>query len=505
MTVSVLGLAALIGLLAYFNGRDQRTWHTGTAITLNAVVAAIATVTKSSLVFVISSCLGQAMWNWYAMPRQGSRRSSRHGRPLKDMQDLDEASRGTYGSLLLLVKLRSINLATLGAILTILSFGFDFFAQQILGSDYRNVDGAVGMGAGTVPRAEMYDGYLPQQRSLEKCIYGLPSGVALIHGADTASDPPIFQVNVTTYTSNPSDIYNDPSTNYLTNFQMIGATQQTITSEDPTPNDQSFKSPQLRNVHAYDCALWWCLQCFSVSVDFGHQATTNETHSTMSWTSKNVPSAPDTPNAYALIPFTSIPSSFNIAPRTTYGVTWAAVNGAQHWLFQSLGGSIGAETTVSYVYEDATGRALPNDLLTGAWVNAENPFAWIQGVALSISNMIRAARPAPAEAPGGDKAFYTGRAAFQTVYWSVRWGWIAYPAAMVVGGLVYFLLTLLETRRLDVMAWKSNPLALLFSGVDGGKRIDGVEGAMDQKGGLKKRVGGVKVMLGRQGGRWCFR
>lgn len=108
ITVSVLGLAALIGLLAYFNGRDQRAWHTGTAITLNAVVAAIATVTKSSLVFVISSCLGQAMWNWYAMPRKGSRRSSRHGRALKDMQDLDEASRGTYGSVLLLMRLRNM-------------------------------------------------------------------------------------------------------------------------------------------------------------------------------------------------------------------------------------------------------------------------------------------------------------------------------------------------------------------------------------------------------------
>lgn len=223
----------------------------------------------------------------------------------------------------------------------------------------------------------------------------------------------------------------------------------------------------------------------------------------MSWTpQKNRPSLID---AQAPIPFTSIPASFNIAPRTTYGVTSATVSGAQSWLSQSLGGSIGAFTTEGFVYQDANGQALTNDLLTGAWTNAANPFAWIQGVALSISNMLRADRPAPAEAPGGDKSFYAGKASFETVYWSVRWGWIAYPAAMVMGGLVYLVLTLLETRRLEVRAWKSNPLALLFTGMDDGRRIDGVQGAMDRKGGLERRVGGLRVQLGREAGRWWFR
>lgn len=47
----------------------------------------------------------------------------------------------------------------------------------------------------------------------------------------------------------------------------------------------------------------------------------------------------------------------------------------------------------------------------------------------------------------------------------VNWGWIALPGGLLLGTLVFFILTVIKTRSRQAMVWKSSILAVLFSGL----------------------------------------
>ncbi|KAK3358195.1 hypothetical protein B0T25DRAFT_580111 [Lasiosphaeria hispida] len=61
-------------------------------ISLNAIVATLSIVSKSSLIFSVSAALGQLKWDWYEKEPRG----------LQDLETFDEASRGPLGATKLL-------------------------------------------------------------------------------------------------------------------------------------------------------------------------------------------------------------------------------------------------------------------------------------------------------------------------------------------------------------------------------------------------------------------
>lgn len=87
-------LIALIILLRYYDRRPAPKWSND--LSLNTVVAIIATVCRALTVIPVSEGLSQLKWNSFA----------RTQRPLEDLYTFDQASRGPFGSLALLVKLR---------------------------------------------------------------------------------------------------------------------------------------------------------------------------------------------------------------------------------------------------------------------------------------------------------------------------------------------------------------------------------------------------------------
>ncbi|CAN8099720.1 unnamed protein product [Discula destructiva] len=78
-----------------------------------------------ALTMPIAEGIGQFKWLWFSRPRE-----------LADIEHLDKASRGAWGSFLLLLsrvpRLNSIWLANLGAIITIAALAVDPFSQQII-------------------------------------------------------------------------------------------------------------------------------------------------------------------------------------------------------------------------------------------------------------------------------------------------------------------------------------------------------------------------------------
>ncbi|CVL12577.1 uncharacterized protein FPRN_15129 [Fusarium proliferatum] len=85
-------LVLLVVLLKTHDKKPAPEWF----VSLNAVVAAIATICRASMVIPVSEGLSQLKWNAFA----------RSQRPLDDLKTFDQASRGPFGSLLLLSKTR---------------------------------------------------------------------------------------------------------------------------------------------------------------------------------------------------------------------------------------------------------------------------------------------------------------------------------------------------------------------------------------------------------------
>ena len=77
---------------------------------------------SAALILPISEAIGQLKWTWF------------HGKKSRDAFDFeifDKASRGAWGSFMLLCRTKGKSLAALGALLTILLLAIDTFFQQV--------------------------------------------------------------------------------------------------------------------------------------------------------------------------------------------------------------------------------------------------------------------------------------------------------------------------------------------------------------------------------------
>ena len=91
MFTSVAALAAIIGVLSHFDGHALPDWPR--TITLNTLIALLTAIANASMVAPLSSGLSQLKWLHF----HGRRRR------LTDIELFDDASRGVYGSIRLLI------------------------------------------------------------------------------------------------------------------------------------------------------------------------------------------------------------------------------------------------------------------------------------------------------------------------------------------------------------------------------------------------------------------
>lgn len=166
--VSIAGLVALVAVLAHFNHKDSQ--ELGYGVTLNALVAAMSTVIRTSTMVSIAEVLGQAKWLWFGDARQ------RQVRRLADLEVFDKATRGSWGSLLLLWRIKGLyvllphmckllitdvrnlrHLAAIGAILSIASLPFGTFTQQALTTVYHQAP--LSRNGSGIVRSEFFDSW----------------------------------------------------------------------------------------------------------------------------------------------------------------------------------------------------------------------------------------------------------------------------------------------------------------------------------------------------------
>jgi hypothetical protein len=94
LVVALGAVAAIIGVVAQYNGRALPDWPHD--ITLNALIALLATFANATISVCLSSGISQAKWI----------RFKKSIAPLSDMESFDDASRGSWGSMKLLVTAR---------------------------------------------------------------------------------------------------------------------------------------------------------------------------------------------------------------------------------------------------------------------------------------------------------------------------------------------------------------------------------------------------------------
>lgn len=103
------------------NGQPLPQWPFG--VSINSLLSVYALVLKASTAIILTSCIGQLQWKWFASKP----------RPLYDVVRFDQATRDASGALKLMWR-QGIRqpLTTLGCAITILAFAIDPFMQQLL-------------------------------------------------------------------------------------------------------------------------------------------------------------------------------------------------------------------------------------------------------------------------------------------------------------------------------------------------------------------------------------
>ncbi|CRL20966.1 Protein of unknown function DUF3176 [Penicillium camemberti] len=130
---SILALGLLVGvgiIFWYMDNQPLSAWRA--VISLNATVSILTTACTTALMYGVSAFIGQSKWlHFKDRPRK-----------LTDLETFDEASRGAWGSIMLLITLLTTvtwNIATIGAVITILRLTFSSFAQQVVLIKQRDV------------------------------------------------------------------------------------------------------------------------------------------------------------------------------------------------------------------------------------------------------------------------------------------------------------------------------------------------------------------------------
>lgn len=517
-------IAGIAGVLAYFDGRAIPDWPLN--ITLSALIALLATIANANLAAPIQSSLSQLKWIRFKTARA----------PLADMETYDEASRGTWGAIKLLVTLRGGFFGSFGAVLSIVALAIGPFSQQI--ASYRShvttsIEGA------SVPRALNYTGALHGRSSSNGFVPILPMKSAVYNGLFAENGNPDGALPVTCSTGNCTF---DPfetlamcysctdMTSLMTRYcetgtpadgntsacgwQLPGGRAYLNKSSDVFSMTPYFPSAygdmpyttimqlifmgtesqavaNVLNPWALQCSLSACIQTMNTTVTNG-QLTENVLGNFTNGTVVDINGA----NKSAPVSLTS-PST-----NETFIISMEAKLAMVSWfstIFQTGSASRSVEATTQTISD---GNVIVNltvgvssgetffdtDVVTAFYWNYYEYPGGIQLLMRDLAiSMTVAMRSFMGVAP------HAGLAHSWESFVYVRWAFITLPIVVVVLTALFLGLTVWRTQRTGTRLWKSSALAVLLHGLDSDtrERIGG-GGSLNDK---KKRAEKLRVQL----------
>ncbi|KAI9788937.1 MAG: hypothetical protein M1835_001998 [Candelina submexicana] len=504
LVTSVGATAGIVGVLIYFDGRPLPSWPY--SITLNALISVLATISKAALLLPISEALSQLKWLWFRVGRK----------PLDDFDIFDQASRGPWGSARLFFRLRARHFASLGALMTVSTLAMDPFVQQTIG--YRSGIGLYPGGAVSYPfayRAKSYDDRGPGMRSAGNSVEG-PMLAAIYKGIFAETFNETQRPAQATAKSCISGNCTFPR------FTSLG-TQEFCDSEgcktynqcnDTLPNGVALRNMENNNGYsnisaleflplssksliyqhinsplgvfdflksevqsttfdgyrpwALECALYFCVQYYEVSVDSGSAVeTVIRTWSNDSATETPILKPPSTIYGKGMVPATYIDqpgpvydggqtrpdNKIKLAEETFTASenATARINAKLYELFKD-------SVTRRQLSGAEEGRLDFSSDMVQALFFAKNTISVVENLASSMTSQIRLQ---------ADRSNWIyGRATYIQILVHVRWAWLTLQLLTSVLAMVFVLTTALKGKPAALGVWKSNALASLFHGLD---------------------------------------
>ncbi|KAL7796193.1 hypothetical protein V8C43DRAFT_21206 [Trichoderma afarasin] len=488
---------ALVIALRVFDGHPLPQLKFG--ITPNAIVQILSTLCEFFLEISYGSGVGQLKWL-----------NALQKTPLADFHTIDEASRGAWGSVVLIASRRGGLVAALGAFITIVALGIGTFAQQALNYDtiytassgnalmpiaqYMNGVGSAPIDNGgtiqgvdsvltSAPYLAFFNppGFCNTCKNLtrqlkrgkirivphkltdeayETNVYTLPNGFGLTgiqpgemnNQVDFSITNGIVNVSTTIAPEGWDSVAFPHNGSVLLSAFAVAAAPGTI----PEQPDQTKFDPDemVGDMYAapvaFECMLQFCVRNMSAVFVNG---TLRETV-TSTWTNETQGTLPQYEH------YTFRPPHSN-----EFRVLGISKDSTADWLNSILEGSAYSSLV------DSLGSSASSDLMQIVRIamnSSETGFPdLMDNLANSLSLSLRSASYQPSPTHG--KAFSPISHAV------VTWEWLILPAFELVASLVFLVIVMMRTRKAGLVPWTNNILAVFFHGFDQRPIIDGAD------------------------------
>ncbi|KAJ4359627.1 uncharacterized protein N0V89_000182 [Didymosphaeria variabile] len=399
-----------------------------------------------------------------------------------DFEIFDNASRGPWGSILLLIRTKGRALAALGAGITLFSLVLDPFFQQVVDFPSRWAL----QGTSSIPRTIWYEPrYIPEFRA-GKEVYQLDNDISMAtkkffydngtqpvkfgngylteavdSSVGTASKNEVLLTRLLPLVTNPeraplfggSVNFNDIR-NRLLDVLIVSAANGTagvLRNETPV---------------AHECAISWCVKTIESAYFMGTYkervigTIENTTSGEFPWQTKFIisPSGNGTKISYRENITIGVQTDANGSDVVRYGMdnnTFVRVTAVFDDIFPSFYTATNMSSVPKLRYKtNIIGAPFQRALDFNPWSAENNITRHLERMTDAITNVVRSY----------PNASYTDGSAFsQETYVAVRWQWLALPLALLILSAIFLIATIKKTA--DEGVWKSSAIATLLYGL----------------------------------------
>ncbi|TGJ83165.1 hypothetical protein E0Z10_g5594 [Xylaria hypoxylon] len=454
--ISIISISLIVPVLKMVDNKPLDVWSY--SIRPNSLISVLTTISKSSMTVSTASCLGQLKWDHFQY----------RPNPLDHLQIYDDASRGPWGSFLLLCtgRLRVVTAWAI-ALVTLVALGIEPSAQQILETPTRqsllpNITAQIGIAKnysseGIVSDSQFYwggtkrvpaAGLLNLQTAIASGIVGSvpPVNFYCPPPSTQCTWPPFSTLAVCSNFSNLTNIVKPDCT---TNKYKSTTWGLDMVSDVPAARldgiRRLFTGDVLSSVEIHDpqpFSITWnyCIKTYSKVLASPTGIHTVEYTSTPLLHNDSIPAGIQRWNSF------SNPSS-----NTIFNLTSSVQTG----LWQQLSNLLSREIAAPF-----TTDSMVADFSVGEFMLYADLAKMTRNIEETLSNQIRSSSPGD----NGWAEMWAGQAFYEETYWHVNWSWILLPVIEVLLAASLLVISITFTR--DQPLFKSSALALLYHGFD---------------------------------------
>ncbi|KAF2036629.1 hypothetical protein EK21DRAFT_51413 [Setomelanomma holmii] len=489
VTTSAICMGAIIIILASLKDQALNKWPLGLTI-----ITVLSKIASAALILPISEAIGQLKWSWF------------HGKESKDAFDFeifDKASRGAWGSILLLIRTKGKSLAALGALLTVMLLAIDTFFQQVTNLPERWTERGEGLLARTTrydpevvwawqstmgplpmaqPNQDMKAALLPlfydrngtepsrNRNGSTACGYFLNttstkpvlmSGYRVSNGSNGTYGETLLMRTLPLVTNPARHTLYDGSINFKdSNHPILDAL--IVSSADGTAESVYRKDVPI----AHECMLSWCVKTMQSSYSWGvYEETVVET-----FRNTTKPSYPYNTVYY--------PLPKDLTEVDYYGNVTIYPPGMSH---DGPGYGVSNDTNLDAVFifdevfpsvitiSDPTAQPFLKYRTSFAdrfmwrafhfnpWIAPNNITNHMERIATAITNVARS--------DPGNNEFVAGQALAPETFVKVYWAWLTFPLAMLALCLLFLVATMIKTSKgsnEQLATWKTSAMPTLI-------------------------------------------